>query len=131
MPPDRGDGYDRTGQQRMATDTKGPTLGESGTTATIARWLKHQGDAVAIDEPLVELETDKVTVEVPSPAAGTLAEITAADGAEVEVGAVLGLVGEGGAKAAAAPGAAAPAARPAAASPSPEHAHSAANPAAA
>jgi 2-oxoglutarate dehydrogenase E2 component (dihydrolipoamide succinyltransferase) len=109
----------------MATEIKVPTLGESVTTATIARWLKHQGDAVAIDEPLVELETDKVTVEVPSPAAGTLAEITAADGAEVEVGAVLGLVGEGGARAAAAPGAA-PAA-PAAAKPA---ANPAANPAA-
>ena len=92
----------------MATEIKVPTLGESVTTATIARWLKQAGDAVAMDEPLVELETDKVTVEVPSPAAGTLSEITAQDGAEVEVGAVLGMVGDAGAKAAAPAPAAAP-----------------------
>ena len=71
----------------MATEIKVPTLGESVTTATVARWLKQAGDAVAADEPLVELETDKVTVEVNAPAAGMLAEITAAEGGEVEVGA--------------------------------------------
>jgi 2-oxoglutarate dehydrogenase E2 component (dihydrolipoamide succinyltransferase) len=71
----------------MATEIKVPTLGESVTTATIARWLKKVGETVAADEPLVELETDKVTVEVPAPSAGVLAEIVAAEGAEVEVGA--------------------------------------------
>ncbi len=80
----------------MSTEIKVPTLGESVTTATIARWLKKVGDAVAADEPLVELETDKVTVEVPAPAAGTLSEIIAQEGAEVEVGAVLCILGEAG-----------------------------------
>ena len=79
----------------MATEIKVPTLGESVTTATIAKWLKKVGDSVAADEPLVELETDKVTVEVNSPSAGTLVEIVAAEGAEVEVGALLGSLGEG------------------------------------
>ena len=80
----------------MATDIKVPPLGESVTTATIARWLKKSGDAVAIDEPVVELETDKVTVEVPSPAAGTLSDIQAEEGAEVGVGALLGVISPGG-----------------------------------
>lgn len=74
----------------MATEIKVPALGESVTSATVARWLKQAGEAVARDEPLVELETDKVTVEVPAPAAGVLSEITAAEGAEVAIGAVLG-----------------------------------------
>ena len=82
----------------MATEIKVPTLGESVTTATIARWLKKVGEAVAADEPLVELETDKVTVEVPAPSAGTLTDIVAPEGAEVEVGAVLGVLDEAGAK---------------------------------
>ena len=81
----------------MATEIKVPTLGESVTSATVARWLKKAGEAVAADEPLVELETDKVTVEVPSPAAGVLGEPAAAEGAEVEVGAVLGTVEAGAA----------------------------------
>jgi len=81
----------------MTTMIKVPTLGESVSTATIARWLKKPGDAVAVDEPLVELETDKVTVEVNSPVAGTLSDIAAPEGAEVEVGAMLGNVGEAGA----------------------------------
>jgi 2-oxoglutarate dehydrogenase E2 component (dihydrolipoamide succinyltransferase) len=81
----------------MSTEIKVPTLGESVTTATVARWLKQAGDAVAVDEPLVELETDKVSVEVPAPAAGTLSEISAKEGAEVEVGGVLGLMEAGGA----------------------------------
>jgi 2-oxoglutarate dehydrogenase E2 component (dihydrolipoamide succinyltransferase) len=76
----------------MATDIKVPTLGESVSSATVARWLKKAGEAVAADEPLVELETDKVTVEVNAPAAGTLAEIAAEEGAEVEVGALLGVM---------------------------------------
>lgn len=87
---------DRIGPTAMATDIKVPTLGESVTTATIAKWLKKVGDAVAADEPLVELETDKVTVEVNAPAAGTLAEIVAAEGTEVEVGALLGSVTDAG-----------------------------------
>ena len=61
-------------------DIRVPTLGESVTEATIGRWFKQQGEAVAADEPLVELETDKVTIEVPSPAAGVLSEIAAKDG---------------------------------------------------
>ncbi len=80
----------------MATEIKVPTLGESVTTATIARWLKKIGETVMADEPLVELETDKVTVEVNAPSAGVLAEIVAAEGAEVEVGALLGSLGEAG-----------------------------------
>jgi 2-oxoglutarate dehydrogenase E2 component (dihydrolipoamide succinyltransferase) len=76
----------------MATEIKVPTLGESVTSATVARWMKHEGDAVELDEPLVELETDKVTVEVNAPAAGVLTSISAAEGSEVPVGALLGLV---------------------------------------
>jgi 2-oxoglutarate dehydrogenase E2 component (dihydrolipoamide succinyltransferase) len=103
----------------MDAEIKVPPLGESVSTATVARWLKQAGEAVAADEPLVELETDKVTVEVNAPAAGTLGPIQAADGAEVEVGAVLGTVESGGAAApapkAATTAAAAPAAKAAAA----------------
>ena len=82
-----------------------PTLGESVTEATIGRWFKKPGDAVAVDEPLVELETDKVTIEVPAPFAGTLGEIVAKDGETVAVGALLGQIaeGSGGAKPAAVP----------------------------
>jgi 2-oxoglutarate dehydrogenase E2 component (dihydrolipoamide succinyltransferase) len=112
------------------TEIRVPTLGESVTEATIGRWFKKAGDAVAVDEPLVELETDKVTIEVPAPSAGTLGEIVAKDGETVAVGALLGQINEGGAaakpaaasaKAADAPAkaaaAAAPAAAPAAAAP--------------
>ncbi|MFC0240635.1 2-oxoglutarate dehydrogenase complex dihydrolipoyllysine-residue succinyltransferase [Rhodopseudomonas telluris] len=100
------------------TDIRVPTLGESVTEATIGRWFKKPGDAVAVDEPLVELETDKVTIEVPAPSAGTLGEIVAKDGETVAVGALLGQITEGGGAAkpaaAAAPAkAAAPAAAPA------------------
>ncbi|MBS7697125.1 MULTISPECIES: 2-oxoglutarate dehydrogenase complex dihydrolipoyllysine-residue succinyltransferase [unclassified Chelatococcus] len=101
----------------MATEIRVPTLGESVTEATIGRWFKKQGEAVKADEPLVELETDKVTLEVNAPAAGVLAEITAKEGDTVEVGALLGSVTEGGAGAApakAAPAKAAPADAPAA-----------------
>jgi 2-oxoglutarate dehydrogenase E2 component (dihydrolipoamide succinyltransferase) len=77
------------------TDIRVPTLGESVTEATIGRWFKAAGDAVAIDEPLVELETDKVTIEVPAPAAGVLSEIAVKDGDTVAVGAVLGQIKEG------------------------------------
>ncbi len=83
----------------MATEIKVPTLGESVTEATIGKWFKKVGDAIAADEPLVELETDKVTVEVPAPAAGTLAEIVAQEGETVGVGALLGSIGAGGAAA--------------------------------
>ncbi|WP_068084977.1 2-oxoglutarate dehydrogenase complex dihydrolipoyllysine-residue succinyltransferase [Polycladidibacter stylochi] len=90
----------------MATEIRVPTLGESVTEATIAQWFKKPGDAVNADEPLVELETDKVTVEVPAPAAGTLAEIFVKEGDTVEVGALLGNLTEGaGAAPAAAPAA--------------------------
>ncbi len=81
----------------MATDILVPTLGESVSTATVARWLKKAGEQVAADEPLVELETDKVTVEVPSPSAGVIESIAANEGAEVEPGAVLGVIGAAGA----------------------------------
>ncbi len=94
----------------MSVEIKVPTLGESVKEATVAKWFKKVGDAVAADEPLVELETDKVTVEVNSPAAGTLGTIVAAEGAEVEVGALLGVLGA--ARAAVAPAAAKPAAAP-------------------
>ena len=94
----------------MATEIKVPSLGESVTTATVARWLKKAGEAVAIDEPVVELETDKVTVEVPSPQAGTLGDIQAEEGAEVEVGALLATLSEGGSAAAKPAAAPAPAA---------------------
>lgn len=102
----------------MSVDIKVPTLGESVTEATVAKWFKNVGDAIAADEPLVELETDKVTVEVPAPAAGTLGAISVKQGDTVAVGAVLGSVTEGAApakKAAAPAAAAAPAtaARPA------------------
>jgi 2-oxoglutarate dehydrogenase E2 component (dihydrolipoamide succinyltransferase) len=79
----------------MSIEIRVPTLGESVTEATIGRWFKKAGEAVAADEPLVELETDKVTVEVPSPVSGTLASIAAKDGDTVAVGALLGAINEG------------------------------------
>jgi 2-oxoglutarate dehydrogenase E2 component (dihydrolipoamide succinyltransferase) len=107
------------------TEIRVPTLGESVTEATIGRWFKKAGDAVAVDEPLVELETDKVTIEVPAPSAGTLGEIIAKDGETVAVGALLGQITDGAAaaKSAAAPAkpvaSAAPPAAAAAAAPAP------------
>ena len=95
------------------TDILVPTLGESVSSATVARWLKKAGEAVAADEPLVELETDKVTVEVNAPAGGVLEAIAAAEGAEVAPGSVLGSIAAGGAAAAPRPAAAAPAPAPA------------------
>lgn len=108
----------------MATEIRVPTLGESVTEATIGQWFKKPGDAIAADEPLVELETDKVTIEVPAPTAGVLAEIVAKDGETVAVGALLGTIAAGAGAVAAAPAAApapapAPAAAPAAAAPAP------------
>ena len=71
-----------------------PVLGESITEATVAKWLKNPGDKVEADEPIVELETDKVNLEVPSPISGVLTEINSQDGSVVEVGALLGSVSE-------------------------------------
>ena len=79
----------------MTIEITVPTLGESITEATVSQWFKHVGDSVDVDEPILELETDKVTVEVPAPSAGVLSEILATDGVNVEVGAVLGSIAEG------------------------------------
>jgi 2-oxoglutarate dehydrogenase E2 component (dihydrolipoamide succinyltransferase) len=90
----------------MSTEIRVPTLGESVTEATIGQWYKQVGDTVAADEPLVELETDKVTIEVPAPAAGVLEAIAAQPGDTVDVGALLGAIAAGAGAAAAAPAAA-------------------------
>ncbi len=87
----------------MATDILVPTLGESVTTATVARWIKQAGERVAADEPLVELETDKVTVEVNAPSGGVLSSISVPEGSEVDVGAVLGTIDAAAAEAAPVP----------------------------
>ncbi len=79
----------------MTIEIRVPGLGESVTEATVAKWLKNQGDAVRADEPLVELETDKVTVEVPAPSAGVLSEILVQPGGTIAVGALLGMIGDG------------------------------------
>ncbi len=94
----------------MSKDIRVPALGESVTEATIAKWFKKEGDAIKIDEPLVELETDKVTVEVPAPAAGMLEKISAQVGSTIAVGALLGSIAEGAAGTA--PAKAAPVAAP-------------------
>jgi 2-oxoglutarate dehydrogenase E2 component (dihydrolipoamide succinyltransferase) len=108
-------------------DIRVPALGESVTEATIGKWFKQPGDAVAVDEPLVELETDKVTIEVPAPAAGVLGEISVNDGDTVAVGALLGEIKEGAAAAAAKAAPAPSAAKPSAAAvPAPPPAHTAA-----
>jgi 2-oxoglutarate dehydrogenase E2 component (dihydrolipoamide succinyltransferase) len=99
----------------MSTEIKVPALGESVSEATIAKWFKKPGDAVKLDEPLVELETDKVTIEVPSPAAGVLETVAAQTGETVKVGGILGAIGNG----AAAAQTKAPAPKPAAAAPAP------------
>jgi 2-oxoglutarate dehydrogenase E2 component (dihydrolipoamide succinyltransferase) len=91
----------------MSIEIKVPTLGESITEATVSRWLKKQGEAVALDDALVELETDKVTLEVNAPVAGVLEAVTAEAGTNVAVGAVLGTIADGQAAAASAKGAAA------------------------
>jgi 2-oxoglutarate dehydrogenase E2 component (dihydrolipoamide succinyltransferase) len=91
----------------MAVDIKVPALGESVTEASVGRWLKQAGDAVEMDDPLVEIETDKVTLEVNAPAAGTLTDIIAQEGANVAVGAILGHIAEGQTRPSAGPGAAA------------------------
>ena len=99
----------------MAIEIKVPALGESVTEATVGKWLKQAGDAVTADEPLVELETDKVAIEVPAPASGVLGEIVVAEGETVSIGTVLGLIKEG----AAAPTKPATAKAPAAPAPAP------------
>ncbi|AWN46339.1 dihydrolipoamide succinyltransferase [Methylobacterium terrae] len=112
----------------MATEIRVPTLGESVSEATIGRWFKKPGDTVKADEPLVELETDKVTLEVNAPASGQLGEIVAKDGETVEPGALLGSIVEGGASAgngAAAPKAEAPKEAPKAAAEAPAKSSSA------
>jgi 2-oxoglutarate dehydrogenase E2 component (dihydrolipoamide succinyltransferase) len=101
----------------MTTEVRVPTLGESVSEATVATWFKKPGDAIAVDEMLCELETDKVTVEVPSPVAGTLGDIIAAEGETVGVDALLATISEGDAGSAPAP--AAKAAAPAAAAAEP------------
>jgi len=108
----------------MSVDIRVPSLGDSATEATIGKWFKQPGEAVNQDEPIVELETDKVTIEVNAPASGVLAEITAKDGETVAPGGLLGQI-TAGAGAAAAPAAAAPAAAPA---PAPKAAPAAAMP---
>src|SRR5512133_896431 len=85
----------------MATDVEVPALGESITEGTLAQWLKKPGEAVAADEPIASLETDKVSVEVPSPVTGVLTEQLAQEGETVAVGAVIARIGEGGAAASA------------------------------
>jgi 2-oxoglutarate dehydrogenase E2 component (dihydrolipoamide succinyltransferase) len=116
----------------MATNIVVPALGESVSEATVSKWLKATGEAVAMDEPLVELETDKVTLEVPSPVAGTLGEIRAAAGSTVAVGATLAVVEAGvPAAAKAAPAASAAPAAPAASAAAKPAATAAAPPAAA
>ena len=98
----------------MATEVKVPSLGESISEATVAKWHKKVGDAVKVDEPLVELETDKATAEVPSPVSGVLSEIVADVDSEVAIGAVLARISDGAAGAASAP---APEAAPAPSAP--------------
>ncbi|WEJ59438.1 2-oxoglutarate dehydrogenase complex dihydrolipoyllysine-residue succinyltransferase [Devosia sp. FJ2-5-3] len=104
----------------MSTEIRVPTLGESVSEATIGQWFKKVGDTVSADEPIVELETDKVTIEVPAPASGVLEAIAAQPGDTVDVGALLGAIAAGAAAAASAPAAAAKAEVPAANAAGPE-----------
>ena len=78
----------------MSTELIVPTLGESITEATVSKWLKKIGESFEADEPLVEIETDKITVEVPAPSAGVLSEIKVKEGKDVNIGGVLGIIGE-------------------------------------
>ena len=104
-----------------------PALGESVTEGTVTRWLKKVGERVEVDEPLLEVSTDKVDTEIPSPVSGVVEEILVQEDETVEVGAVLARIGDGAAQSAAAP---APAAEPEPAQPEPEAAPAAAAPAA-
>lgn len=103
----------------MSIQIKVPAMGESVTEATVSKWFKKQGDAVKRDEPLLELETDKVTVEVPAPADGAIESISVEEGATVQVGAVLGAIAEGAKGASTTPAAGKPAAAPKAVAPKP------------
>jgi 2-oxoglutarate dehydrogenase E2 component (dihydrolipoamide succinyltransferase) len=105
----------------MAKEIRVPTLGESVSEATVGKWLKKAGDAVKADEVLLELETDKVSIEVPSPASGTLSEISVKEGDTVAPGGLLGMIAEGAQAAAPAP---AKSAEPAKAAPAPAAASS-------
>ena len=96
----------------MAVEIKVPALGESVTEATVSKWMVKVGDSVTVDQPLCELETDKVTVEVPATTAGTVVDLAVEEGATVQVGGVLCRIEAGGAGAAPKPAAAAPAAAP-------------------
>src|SRR5512137_1216300 len=87
----------------MAIDLKVPSLGESITQATVGAWLKREGDAVAADEPIVEVESEKATVALPAPAAGVLRKILKPSGATVSIGEVIGEMEQGNGKMAAAP----------------------------
>ena len=78
----------------MSTELIVPTLGESITEATVSKWLKKIGESFEVDEPLVEIETDKITVEVPAPSAGVLSEIKVKEGNDVNIGGVLGIIEE-------------------------------------
>src|SRR5215510_13349953 len=100
----------------MAVEIKVPALGESVTEATVSKWMVKAGDTVAVDQPLCELETDKVTVEVPATSAGTIVDLAVAEGATVQVGGVLCHIEPAGGAAAAAPR---PAAAPTPVSPPP------------
>src|ERR671919_2400885 len=80
----------------MATEVNLPALGESVTEGTVTRWLKSVGDTIAVDEPLLEVSTDKVDTEIPSPVAGTLLEIKANEDETVEIGAELAVIGDSG-----------------------------------
>ncbi|WP_280384304.1 2-oxoglutarate dehydrogenase, E2 component, dihydrolipoamide succinyltransferase [Nocardia wallacei] len=116
----------------MAFSVQMPALGESVTEGTVTRWLKQEGDTVEVDEPLLEVSTDKVDTEIPSPAAGVLTKIVAQEDDVVEVGGELGVIGEAGEAAASAPAPAPEAAAPAEApAPAPEPAQQPAQPAAA
>jgi 2-oxoglutarate dehydrogenase E2 component (dihydrolipoamide succinyltransferase) len=105
----------------MGIEIRVPALGESVTEATVGKWYKKPGDAVTVDEPLVELETDKVTVEIPAPASGVMGEILVQQGTTVAVGSLLAALNAGGAKAASAPIAATPAPKPAPPPAAPQH----------
>ena len=78
----------------MSTQLIVPTLGESITEATVSKWLKKVGEPFEIDDPIVEIETDKITVEVPAPNAGVLTEIKAKDGTDINIGGILGIIGD-------------------------------------
>ncbi|TLH71078.1 biotin/lipoyl-containing protein, partial [Mycolicibacterium phocaicum] len=105
----------------MAISVQMPALGESVTEGTVTRWLKQEGDTVAVDEPLLEVSTDKVDTEIPSPAAGVLTKIVAQEDDVVEIGGELAVIGEAGSEPAAAPAStAAPSAPEPAAAPAPE-----------